>query len=632
MKTNQRLLTFAAFFAVSISFVYGQKSLERPIFFDHDKSVLRTYEQTVLREVLDSIRLSSSFDYTIELRGNTDSTGSVIYNQSLSERRCAAVLKYLSDRGISASKVNIDAFGENRPIAYNSTDKGRQMNRRVDLIVHWKEEAPVSTVQPTIPASAAPTTEQLNIDQFYASLSNTDKQGPTTFTMISSKEEKTIFQTSQGTLVVFPPGAFNVPEQTPVTITIKDFYRIEDIFAQNLNTQVKGSNTLLVSGGMVFIEAKTADGQSLIPQKPYNLMIPRQSPGEMTLYEATIPENNSTQMRQFRTGNMRTPFRWESMGGKSQINAYYDRIAIIEQKQKTLQNLYKRLTDTTGCNKMMVFRKYTYHYITLADGKKERVRDSLIVYADRRPKGFHLVGPNYNDPGISDFCMDIAEWVDSTRIVASADWQKKFRRMQRTEMKDIYYTFKATKEITSRSGLFGKRKKRIVFSYDLLLENIQKKIGELENDKNANRKIADQYREKMADILRDSQAISQIDEAAYYLFETRDMGWINCDYFWEVPPKEMVDVRTNVAPNPNIQIKLVFKRRKAIMDPNSYEGQMASFNRIPRNEEAVIVAFTVREGKAYVAMQDIVTSGELVSLSFKPLTPEELKEKLQMLN
>ena len=102
------------------------------------------------------------------------------------------------------------------------------------------------------------------------------------------------------------------------------------------------------------------------------------------------------------------------------------------------------------------------------------------------------------------------------------------------------------------------------------------------------------------------------------------MGWINCDYFWKVNQKLLVDLQTDQPQVDKIPAKLIFKRRKVILnaDPNG------AFNRIPKGEEAVVIAFTVRNGKPMVAMQDLTTSDEIVSLQFKPLTPEALREKL----
>lgn len=73
-------------------------------------------------------------DLRIEVAGHTDSRGSDAYNLDLSARRAATVLKFLQDGGV-ANSLTSRGYGERQPIASNTTDEGRQQNRRVVLRV-----------------------------------------------------------------------------------------------------------------------------------------------------------------------------------------------------------------------------------------------------------------------------------------------------------------------------------------------------------------------------------------------------------------------------------------------------------------------------------------------------------------
>jgi outer membrane protein OmpA-like peptidoglycan-associated protein len=74
-------------------------------------------------------------DLRLEIEGHTDSVGSDAYNQTLSEKRAASVRDYLVDSNVSINNVVARGFGKTRPVADNSTSKGRQLNRRVEMIV-----------------------------------------------------------------------------------------------------------------------------------------------------------------------------------------------------------------------------------------------------------------------------------------------------------------------------------------------------------------------------------------------------------------------------------------------------------------------------------------------------------------
>jgi outer membrane protein OmpA-like peptidoglycan-associated protein len=86
-------------------------------------------------DVLTSVtKVLKEFDKTVvEVAGHTDSTGSDSYNQSLSERRAGSVAQYLRSQGILNDRLLTVGMGEARPVADNSSDPGRQANRRVEI-------------------------------------------------------------------------------------------------------------------------------------------------------------------------------------------------------------------------------------------------------------------------------------------------------------------------------------------------------------------------------------------------------------------------------------------------------------------------------------------------------------------
>ncbi|WP_299592395.1 OmpA family protein [uncultured Microbulbifer sp.] len=86
-------------------------------------------------DTLDSVVLVlNEFDKTaIRVSGHTDSTGSDVTNQNLSERRAESVAGFFTTRGVAAGRVQAVGYGERYPIAGNDSDAGRQANRRVEL-------------------------------------------------------------------------------------------------------------------------------------------------------------------------------------------------------------------------------------------------------------------------------------------------------------------------------------------------------------------------------------------------------------------------------------------------------------------------------------------------------------------
>ncbi len=86
-------------------------------------------------DVLNSVGLVlKEYDKTyVDVLGHTDSSGSESYNQSLSERRAHSVANVLMNEGIIAERMIIRGMGEAYPIADNSTESGKSLNRRVEI-------------------------------------------------------------------------------------------------------------------------------------------------------------------------------------------------------------------------------------------------------------------------------------------------------------------------------------------------------------------------------------------------------------------------------------------------------------------------------------------------------------------
>jgi outer membrane protein OmpA-like peptidoglycan-associated protein len=114
----------------------GAKVVLRNIFFDFDKATLRPESTAELENLLEIMQNMPKLK--IELAGHTDNKGSDEYNKTLSHRRAKAVVDYLIAKGIAADRLRYMGYGEDRPVAPNDTDAGRQLNRRTEFEIIGK--------------------------------------------------------------------------------------------------------------------------------------------------------------------------------------------------------------------------------------------------------------------------------------------------------------------------------------------------------------------------------------------------------------------------------------------------------------------------------------------------------------
>ncbi|HVG40452.1 MAG TPA: OmpA family protein [Chitinophagaceae bacterium] len=113
---------------------YGIYGLGEDILFDEGKSTIRTDAEANLKQITSSISKRYNGG-DVRIYGHTDATGSAGTNKELSEKRAEAVRNWLVKNGnLAEGNVSLHPAGESRPVATNSTEAGRQKNRRVEIV------------------------------------------------------------------------------------------------------------------------------------------------------------------------------------------------------------------------------------------------------------------------------------------------------------------------------------------------------------------------------------------------------------------------------------------------------------------------------------------------------------------
>jgi len=109
----------------------GNKVILNNIFFDTNKFDLKPESITELQQLVDFLTLNPTLH--IEISGHTDDVGSDVSNQTLSENRAKAVYQYLISNKIAAERLVFKGYGKTQPIVPNTSDEGRQKNRRTEF-------------------------------------------------------------------------------------------------------------------------------------------------------------------------------------------------------------------------------------------------------------------------------------------------------------------------------------------------------------------------------------------------------------------------------------------------------------------------------------------------------------------
>jgi len=101
--------------------------------FESGKDIIKEVSFPSLEELANLLIKKS--EWKIAIAGHTDNVGSSKTNLVLSKKRSQAIANYLEQRGVSANRIVVQYFGEEKPVADNETKEGRQQNRRVEMTI-----------------------------------------------------------------------------------------------------------------------------------------------------------------------------------------------------------------------------------------------------------------------------------------------------------------------------------------------------------------------------------------------------------------------------------------------------------------------------------------------------------------
>jgi outer membrane protein OmpA-like peptidoglycan-associated protein len=119
--------------------------------FETGKANIKSSSNAVLNQIVTIMK--NNPDFNLDIAGHTDNVGNADMNLDLSKRRAASVKSYLVKKGIDASRLTTEGYGDTRPVdleKYNSiveannTAAKRTKNRRVEFTVVFEKEVEVT--------------------------------------------------------------------------------------------------------------------------------------------------------------------------------------------------------------------------------------------------------------------------------------------------------------------------------------------------------------------------------------------------------------------------------------------------------------------------------------------------------
>jgi len=118
----------------------GKPVIRFVVYFEFNEYGLTSHAFGSIDKVISHLKRNGS-EFSVEIKGYTDSVGTDQYNNMLSRKRAKMVLDYMNSRGVPTELMKAKAYGSDNPVADNSDPNQAWLNRRAEIIVHRKDVA-----------------------------------------------------------------------------------------------------------------------------------------------------------------------------------------------------------------------------------------------------------------------------------------------------------------------------------------------------------------------------------------------------------------------------------------------------------------------------------------------------------
>lgn len=597
----------SAFLLVFISStILGQTQLSKIIYFDFDDDKISAESKSELLNF--KIELASYTESHIKIIGHADQDGSDDYNMNLSKKRAESVKEFIATNNFPSTEVSVSYLGESDLVIPTSDSKAKQRNRRVAIIAEvYKYETVSEMVTQLIP----------NNDQVRS---------------VNQKSESTL-ELRRGTEVKIPANAFCQANGSPLTddnieMVFKEAFDFAEMVDENLFTQTK--DHILETGGMIYIAA-SQNGKEVKLQDGKRI-------------ELTFPKQKFKDGMELFTGvNDGNDIIWNETGEEITSN---EEEFFIQINLSAIFDVSLEKTDLSDMNlaqmpkyphpKRIAYPPYRKHYT------EEKYKEVYQMYED-------VMAVHHKDE--EDRPERLEKWNDevSRRKIILYHHKRNYILTKLTNqlesalsrIKEKQYTISNDKLVGSLFAFLDKNAGRISYDETYYRNKVFEgsirevlKYNEIKFPDFKKYSVQDFFPEFYTvlhkiqqDIMTEKYSMGYVDENIFsnYIVSTSNLGWINCDRFYNIPDNEKIDFVVAEYTEGH-QYYLIFKNIKSLIRPRIKQNKIV-FTDIPKGEDVKIIGLSFKSQIAHIATQDFtIGSGEEVALSYEKKGIKELRD------
>jgi hypothetical protein len=433
-------------------------------------------------------------------------------------------------------------------------------------------------------------------------------------------KEEILLKGSKGTAIYIPANAFQFEDGSAVSgkinIELKECYSYSDMIAENLETTSYGY--ILETGGMISINA-TSEGKQLSLKDGVAFVVgfPKNNTNNTMdlFYQMPVQDSSTTWVPDYQMYTQPTsvetsdatttfPSGGEEYGGDSVAMA-------INYPIEMTDDVYYYQLNYGLINATFTELQLTGYKGTLLDYIQDPSKNDTAL---AREFGVNNWSVNF------DVYIDKYGKFDNFKVYKEEDWEP--------SEKSIY---------TDRAVKLAEEYFRKIPPFDIknykngIKHDFDYAIG-LRSYRTINwTRFKQKFREKYSQYT--DKAIEKMDKGAMdvYMFSATQLGWINCDRFWNTPESEKTDLIVKNNNTNDSRVLIIFKDIKSIMQGNKQGDQMV-FNNVPLNKKIKVIGISYANGKPTMSVSETTVSKSSFELAgYKEFSLDQLEKELNSL-
>ena len=564
------------------------------IYFASESSVLDAEARATVAEFTRT--LASYADFSVRVEAFTDEQGTAVYNEGLARRRATATLQALEELAATTTGLEVRTFGERAARTNTETDAERRSDRRVDLI---------ATVTPY--AEVAELTRALRQPRVQRIPVQTD--------------EVRVISGEQGAQILVPTNALVRADGTPyagtATYELIEAYELADILLAGLTTHA--GDRLLETGGMIKLTASDSLGHPL-----------ELAPG--VELAASIPTAEVLPgMQLFAGGHGAPPESWVEIAD-GEVVGEMDGLTAFSCNR----SLEDRLADRNiqlAIEKIKMSSRAAWAAANPPPAAFTQARPSVPV----RPRPIDTTRIRaYRPTGVRGMFVSDAKLAEQQRAATERAQRQYARHLARYEENALSYDKQIkryeTRKAASEVALTAYKSERSA-AYTRISETIdarfRDKLARAEED--CRRQYATYYMELYGDL--DAEGLADAVNSGSlninrYFFSVGQLGWINCDRYYDV--EETVEIIASIpGAAPGSFAVLIPDDINSVLNLHYRKDGQWSVQGFPRDLGYQIVTYFIEDGQLRFARHRVTAAGDAaVEVAAEPIAADQLLQRL----